>query len=65
MKNLEAAYLKTQNKFREQLRHSQAFVKPPEGSNWEKIERSDSVEIEALDEEKETPEPSTLANAMG
>lgn len=38
------------------MRESQAFVKPQKDSSWEKLERSDSVEVEALDEEN--PEPS-------
>ena len=65
MKNLEAAYLKTQDKFREQLRQSQGFVKPPAGKNLEKLEKTDSIEAEALDEENETPQPSTLAIVVG
>ena len=40
-------------------------MKPPSGSSWEKLEKTDSIEVEALDEENETPEPQALANALG
>ena len=57
MKNLEKAYLKSQNTFRDQLRDSQAFVRPPPGQNWENIDQ-----VEILDQE--SPERTTLPGAI-
>ena len=48
--------MKSQNLFREQLRDSQAFVRPPPGFDWENIK-----DVETLDQEEE---PNTLSSAI-